>query len=67
MQTVYELQKILAHDVNKKQRRYNQPTVTTSTMFVPNDHERDLEKFRCFFKFQKIITRSIFAVDKKVT
>merc|ERR1712030_195050 len=27
----------------------------------------DLEKFRCFFKFQKIITRSIFVLDKKVT
>ena len=27
----------------------------------------DLEKFRCFFKFQKIITRSIFVVDKKLT
>ena len=27
----------------------------------------DLEKFLCFFKFQKIITRSIFVLDKKVT
>merc|ERR1712030_258108 len=27
----------------------------------------DLEKFRCVFKFQKIITRSIFVLDKKVT
>ena len=27
----------------------------------------DLEKIRCFFKFQKIITRSIFVLDKKVT
>merc|ERR1712090_48551 len=26
----------------------------------------DLEKFWCFFKFQKIITRSIFVLDKKV-
>ena len=25
------------------------------------------EKFRCVFKFQKIITRSFFVVDKKVT
>jgi len=27
----------------------------------------DLEKFRCFFNFKKIITRSIFVVDKKVS
>merc|ERR1712030_243791 len=27
----------------------------------------DLEKFRCVFKFQKIVTRSISVLDKKVT
>ena len=28
------LQKMSAHDVNRKQRRYNQLTVTTSTMVI---------------------------------
>ena len=32
MQTVHELQKMSAYDVNIKQRRYNRLTVTTSTM-----------------------------------
>ena len=35
IQNVYELQKFLARDVNKKQRRQSRLTVTTSAMVAP--------------------------------